>query len=438
MIYGAVKAPFCFSSILAKTLKSHIFFKKQWFYKNKYKLAGYFFTMLIGLVGKPSVGKSTFFKAATLAEVEIASYPFTTIKANHGVGYVKVDCIEKEFGVKCNPNHGFCINGNRFVPIDLMDVAGLVPGASEGKGLGNKFLDDLRQADAFIHIVDVSGETDIEGKPSKNHDPIEDINFLEEELNLWYFNILMKVWKTFSRKTEMEHINFAEAVAKQFSGLKVDEEQIKEVLLKNKFNEKGSEWSDNDLKRFASELRRISKPMILAANKMDLEKGEENLERIKVMFPHLLVIPCSADSELALRQAAKAGFIDYIPGEKYFKILKELNQRQSEALSRIKTNVLEKFPDGTGVQKILNTAVFDLLGYLPIFPAGATKLGDSKGNILPDCFLLPPGSTALDFAYFLHTDFGKNFIKAINAKTKMALGKDYKLKPRDALEIVTR
>lgn len=394
--------------------------------------------MLIGLVGKPSVGKSTFFKAATLAEVEIASYPFTTIKANHGVGYVKVDCIEKEFGVKCNPNHGFCINGHRFVPVDLMDVAGLVPGASEGKGLGNKFLDDLRQADVFIHIVDISGETDIEGKPTKDHDPVEDIKFLEEELNLWYFNILMKVWKTFSRKTEMEHTNFAEAVAKQFSGLKVDEDQVKEILLKNKFHERGSEWNDLELKKFASELRKYSKPMILAANKVDLENGEKNLAKVKKEFPDLLIIPCSADSELALRQAAKFGLIEYIPGEKDFRVLKELSSKQGEALEKIKKNVLDKFQDGTGVQKILNTAVFDLLGYLPIFPAGATKLSDSKGNVLPDCFLLPPGSTALDFAYFLHTDFGKNFIKAINAKTKMALGKDYKLKSRDALEIVTR
>lgn len=394
--------------------------------------------MLIGLVGKPSVGKSTFFKAATLAEVEIASYPFTTIKANHGVGYVKVDCIEKEFGVKCNPRHGFCINGKRFVPVDLMDVAGLVPGASEGKGLGNKFLDDLRQADVFIHIVDISGETDIEGKPAKNHDPSEDVAFLEEELNLWYFNILMKVWKTFSRKTEMEHMNFAEAVAKQFSGLKVDEDQVKEILLKNNFQERGSEWSDEELKKFASELRKISKPMILAANKVDLENGEENFKKVKEKFPNLLIVPCSADSELALRQASKAGLIDYIPGDRDFKVLKALSPKQNEALERIRKDVLEKFPDGTGVQKILNTAVFDLLGYLPIFPAGATKLSDSKGNVLPDCFLLPPGSTALDFAYFLHTDFGKNFIKAINAKTKMALGKDYKLKPGDALEIATR
>ncbi|MCR4327784.1 MAG: redox-regulated ATPase YchF [Nanoarchaeota archaeon] len=394
--------------------------------------------MLIGLVGKPSVGKSTFFKAATLAEVEIASYPFTTIKANHGVGYVSLDCIEKEFNVKCNPNHGFCINGIRFVPIDLMDVAGLVPGASEGKGLGNKFLDDLRQADCFIHILDVSGETDIDGKQTENYNPSKDIIFLEDELDKWYFNILSKVWKTFARKTEQEHSNFAEAVAKQFSGLKVNEEQVKEVLILGGFEKSPGQWSDNEVKRFASFLRKASKPMIIAANKVDLKKGPENFERIKKEFPDYIILPCSADSELALRHAGKAGLIEYIPGEKDFKILKELSGKQERALDKIKGTVLNKFEYGTGVQKVLNTAVFDILRYLPIFPAGATKLGDSKGNILPDCFLLPPGSTALDFAYFLHTDFGKNFIKAINAKTKMILGKDYKLKPRDAIEIISR
>ena len=394
--------------------------------------------MLIGLVGKPSVGKSTFFKAATLAEVEIASYPFTTIKPNHGVGYVKVDCIDKEFNTTCNPKKGFCLNHNRFVPVEMMDVAGLVPGASEGKGLGNQFLDDLRQADVFIHIVDVSGTTDAEGKPTEDYDPSNDIKFLEDELNKWYFNLLIKVWASFARKTEMEHIKFSEAVAKQFSGLKVNEDNVRDVLLKLNLPEKPTSWSNEQVKNFASELRRLSKPMIIAANKIDTEKGKENYEKLKENFSNLIIIPCSADSELALREASKAGLIDYIPGELDFKIIGELNERQKQALNKIKKDVLGKFKQGTGVQEILNTAVFDLLKYIAIFPASANKLGDSKGNILPDCFLLPQGSTALDFAYFLHTDFGKNFIKAIDARTKIARGKDYKLKNRDALEIVTR
>lgn len=392
--------------------------------------------MLIGLIGKPSVGKSTFFKAATLAEVEIAPYPFTTIKASHGIGYVRIECIDKEFKTQCNPRYGFCIKHNRFVPVELMDVAGLVPGASEGKGLGNQFLDDLRQADLFIHIVDVSGTLDAEGKPAKDYDVSKDIEFLEEELNKWYYNILIKVWKSFARKAEIEDLNFSEAVAQQFSGLKVNEEQAKKVLAKLGFSQKPSTWKENQLMEFASELRKESKPMIIAANKIDTEKGRENFEKLTGKYPDLFITPCSADSELALREAAKKNLIDYIPGNNNFEIKGELNKKQKEALENIR-ELLKEY-DGTGVQEVLNVAVFDFLKYIAIFPASANKLADSKGNILPDCFLMPSGTTALDFAYKLHTDFGKNFIKAIDARTKMAWGKEHKLKNRDALEIVTR
>jgi len=276
--------------------------------------------MLIGLVGKPSVGKSTFFKAATLAEVEIASYPFTTIKPNRGVGYVKIDCIDKEFKTQCNPKHGFCINHKRFVPVELMDVAGLVPGASEGKGLGNQFLDDLRQADVFIQIVDLSGKTDENGKETENYEPEKDIIFLEEELNKWFYNIISKMWKSFARKTEMENLKFSESVAKQFSGLKVNEEQVKRILLKINFKEKPSQWTENQLMKFVSSLREESKPMIIAGNKVDTPNGEKNYKKLKIKFPNLTIIPCSADSECALREAAKIGLIDYIPGEKTFVI----------------------------------------------------------------------------------------------------------------------
>ncbi|MCK4553020.1 redox-regulated ATPase YchF, partial [Candidatus Pacearchaeota archaeon] len=380
-----------------------------------------------------------FFKAATLAEVEIASYPFTTIKANHGVGYVKVECIDKEFNTQCNPSHGFCIEHQRFVPVELMDVAGLVPGASEGKGLGNQFLDDLSRADAFIHIVDVSGSTDEKGEllpEGEMRNPAEDVRFLEDELNKWFYNLLMKVWKTFSRKTEMEKAKFSEAVAKQFSGLKVKEEHVKTVLRNLNLSEKPSEWTETQLMKFAEGLRNESKPMIVAANKIDLPRGKENYEKLRADFPNLNIVPCSADSELALRQAAKSGLIKYIPGEKDFQIIGELTSKQKNALEKLKKE-FQYYVGGTGVQSVLNNAVFGLLNYIAVFPASANKLADSKGNILPDCFLLPSGSTALDFAFFLHTDFGKNFIKAINAKTKMVLGKDYVLQHRDALEIVT-
>jgi len=392
--------------------------------------------MLIGLVGKPNVGKSTFFKAATLAEILIANYPFATIKANHGMGYVKIPCIEKQFNVKCNPREGYCIDGIRFVPVDLMDVAGLVEGASEGKGLGNQFLNDLTEADAFIHILDVSGETDSEGKQTENHDPEEDVNFLEKELDLWYAGILKKVWKTFAKKVESSKEDFAEAVEKQFSGLKVDIEHVKEVVRKNNFDVvNAAGWTEEQILEFASALRKISKPMIIAANKIDRPNSKENFEKLKKQFDYL-IIPCSAESELALKEAARDDLIEYIPGEKEFKIIGKLNEKQEKALEFIKKNILDNY-GSTGVQDILNKTVFELLDYIAVFPAGS-KLTDSKGNVLPDCFLLKKGSTALDFAYKLHTDIGDNFVKAIDIKTKRAVGKDHELKDGDGIEIMTR
>jgi ribosome-binding ATPase len=393
--------------------------------------------MLIGLVGKPSCGKSTFFKACTLADVLIAPYPFATIKPNHGIGYVKIDCIDKEFGVKCNPHKGYCVEGKRFVPIDLMDVAGLVEGASEGKGLGNEFLNDLSAADAFIHIVDISGETDSGGKETKGYDPVQDVKMLENELDLWYLGILNKIWKGFARIIQNTKQELHKAIANQFSGLKVREDDVKRILVRGGYNmEKPADWTDSDLRRFAHELRHFSKPMIIAANKCDRPDSKKNFENLRKEYPLIIIVPCSADSELSLRLANNAGLISYVPGEKDFKYLKELNLKQREALELIKENVLDSY-GSTGVQEVLNKVVFELLKYIAVFPAGAHKLADSKGNILPDCFLLPEGSTTLDFAYTVHTDLGKNFIRAINAKTKMAVGKEHIVKHRDGYEIVT-
>jgi len=394
--------------------------------------------MLIGLVGKPSCGKSTFFKACTLADVLIASHPFATIKPNQGVGYVKVDCIEGELNVKCNPQKGYCVDGKRFVPVELLDVAGLVEGASEGKGLGNQFLDNLTSADALIHIVDISGETDSEGKESKGYDPVKDIGMLESELDLWYLGILKKVWRIFARTLQTEKGDFAKAVARQFSGLKVSEEDVRDVVRKGSFDvAKPNDWNDSELLRFAHELRHISKPMIIAANKCDRPDAGANLERLKEKYPELMIVPCSADSELALREASNHELIKYIPGSGEFEIDEKVSEKQREALEKIKKEVIDVY-GSTGVQEVLNKTVFELLKYIAIFPCGASKLADSKGNILPDCFLLKDGSSALDFAYAVHSDLGDNFIKAIDARSKRAVGKEHKLKNRDALEIVTR
>jgi len=391
--------------------------------------------MLLGLVGKPSCGKSTFFKAATLSPVLIASYPFATIEPNHGMGYVRVDALCKELKTRCNPRTGFCTGETRFVPCELMDVAGLVKGASEGKGLGNQFLDSLRQADMFIQIVDISATTTLEGQEGQG-DPIADVQMLEGELNKWYEQIFQKVWEKLSRTIQSTKTDLSKSVAKQFSGLRVKEADVNHVLAKLKLDPTTpTSWSEQDLKNFTATLRHSTKPMLIAANKIDKPNAAENLEKLKKAFPDMKIIPCSADAELSLRQAASAGLIEYTQGEKDFKLKEGLSVDQKKALTSIQKNVLDKF-GSTGVQEVLDHSVFNLLKYIAIFPAGS-KLADSKGNVLPDCFLLPQNTTALDFAYSLHTDIGDKFIKAIDVRTKQPVGKDHPLKHRDGIEIMT-
>ena len=395
--------------------------------------------MLIGIVGKPNVGKSTFFKAATLAEVEIANYPFATIKPNSGVGYVKVKDPAKEFNKTSNPRNGYVLKEFRFVPVQVIDVAGLVPGAHEGLGMGNQFLDDLRQADVLIHVIDVSGSTNEKGEQveSLTYDPVEDVKFLEVELDMWYLGILKKGWEKFARTVMQEKSEIHKALAKQLSGLKVNEDMIKQSVKELDLNaEKPDTWIEDDLKNIATLLRKKTKPMIIACNKVDVSGADKNLERLKQQFTDYLFVGCSAESELALREAAKHNLIEYVPGEKEFQISENsnLNDQQKQALQFIQTNILDKF-NSTGVQDVLDQAVFDLLKYIAIFPGGASKLEDKDGNVLPDCFLMPNKSTALDFAYKLHTDFGKNFIRAIDVKTKRTVGKEHLLQHLDIVEI---
>ncbi len=395
--------------------------------------------MIIGVVGKANVGKSTFFKAATLMEVEIANYPFATIKPNHGVGFVSLKCVDTEFNVQCNPRVGFCREHIRFVPVDMIDVAGLVPGAHEGKGMGLEFLNDLNQADALIHVIDVSGGTNEKGEPliPGEYDPSQDILFLEEELDHWYIKIFQKVWDKFSRQAVMDKEDSVKAITKQFSGVGATEEIVEGIIKGKGLEEKRlNEWSREDVNKVASELRRITKPMIIAANKIDVKGAYETYLRLKEQFRDRVIVACSAESELALREADKTGLIDYIPGESDFKVKGQLSGVQSKALEFIRENVLKKY-GGTGVQQVINSTIFDVLKYIAVFPGGVNKLADKDGNILPDCFLLPEGSTALDFAYKIHSDLGDRFIRAIDVRKKLTVGKEHILHHRDVIEIIS-
>ena len=389
----------------------------------------------IGLLGKANVGKSTFFSAATETPVPIGNFPFTTIQPNIGVAYVKSDCACKHFGIKHqNP---LCVNGTRFIPVKLIDVAGLVPGAHEGKGLGNQFLDDARQAEVLIHVVDIAGATDIQGQPIPigTHNPLEDVDFVENEFDQWFTDILRREWDKLTREIEQKRAKLTDGIAKRFTGLGIKDYQVQDVLHKLELISKNpKDWNDSDIHTFVKELRKNTKPIIIAANKADLCKDLDIIKKI----PDAIVIPCSAETELLLRKASKSGMIHYESGDEKFSIVenKEILPQQQKALDLVNT-VFSKI-HSTGIQKILNIAVFDLLKLVVVFPVeDETKLTNKNGDVLPDAKLLPQDSTAKDLAGLIHADIAKGFLHAIDCKTKQRIGGDHKLKHGDVIKIVS-
>ncbi len=351
---------------------------------------------------------------------------------------VRVECVDKELNVQCNPRTGFCLKHIRYVPVEVIDVAGLVPGAHEGKGMGNKFLDDLRQANALIHVIDASGGTNERGEVVQEgtYDPLNDVRFLETELDMWYIEIIRKGWMKFSRTVQHDKGNVVDGLTLQLSAMNATREMVDDTVNELKLNpEKPADWTDADLTNIAIKIRKLTKPMIIAANKMDLPSAEKNITRLKAEFPDMLIVPCSAESELALKEAAKARLIDYMAGDKSFEIVGNVNDKQKNALTFMK-QMLAKF-GSTGVQQVIDSAVFTLLRYVAIFPGGVGKLGDSQGRILPDCWLMPPGTTAFDFAGRIHTDLAKKYIRALDVRKRQPIAKDHVLKNRDIVEIIS-
>lgn len=392
--------------------------------------------MQIGLLGKTNVGKSTFFSAATQTTAQIGNYPFTTIEPNVGIAYVKADCACKHFAMP--HSHPLCVGGTRYIAVKLVDVAGLVPGAHEGKGLGNKFLDDARTSEALIHVIDASGSTDIQGQPvpAGTHDPIEDVKFVEEEFDQWMKQILQREWQKLARELESKSGKVIQAIAQRFSGLGIDEYDVESVVhglgLQSK---KPHDWGEGDLDLFVKALRRRTKPIIIAANKSDLCSNLGVLDEFKKIHT---TIACSAETELLLRKAAKNGIIEYLPGERSFKIKDKasLSPQQLKALE-LADKVISKL-GGTGVQQTLDSACFDILKLITVFPVeDETKLSNKNGEVLPDAKLLRQGSTARDLAKSIHQDLAKGFLYAIDAKTKQRVGAEYQLKNGDVLKIVS-
>jgi ribosome-binding ATPase len=395
--------------------------------------------LIIGLIGKANVGKSTFFNAATELAVPAANYPFTTIEPNVGVAYARVKCVCREFGVQDNPVHSICIDGSRFIPVKLVDVAGLVPEAHTGKGLGNKFLDDARQADALVHIVDASGTTDSNGRavPAGTGDPMFDIKFVEEEFDLWLAALVGREWGKNVREAEGLGQKLEQMLAKRLSGLAISEPVISAAIHASSLGmKKPVSWTDEDILTFCKVLRAKAKPFVIAANKADLPSADANVERMKAAC--LEVVPCASEAEALLRKASKKGVLYYLPGDNTFDVKPNvaLNAQQQKALDTVKT-LLQKY-GSTGVQEAINIACFKLLSLVAVYPVeDEFKLTDKKGNVLPEVRLLPEGSTAMNLAQMVHAGLAKGFLYAVDARTKQRIGAAHKLKSGDVIKIVS-
>jgi hypothetical protein len=315
-----------------------------------------------------------------------------------------------------------------------------VPGAWRGRGLGNQFLDEIRKADALIHIVDASGATDFEGRLCKpgEHDPLEDVRFLEREITMWLVQILKRDWPRLARTAEAGAKDILTLLEERLSGLAIKRTHIFEAMRRTELNaEKPTSWSEEDLIRFLDILRGIAKPMLIAANKIDMEPAEENFQRMKDL--DYIVVPCCAEAELALRRAAEKKLIDYKPGDCNFKVLKpnELTESQNKALKVVKEKILQRF-GSTGVQDAINMAFFQLLNMIVVYPVeDIERLSDHRGRVLPDAYIVPYGTTARQLAYMIHTELGETFIYAVEAREKKRIGENHVLKDRDVVSIVS-
>ncbi len=378
-----------------------------------------------------------------MVPVPIENRPFVTLEPHTGIGYVRKRCVHTELGLpKCDARNSMCIRGERFIPVILVDVPGLVKDAHKGRGLGNRFLDAIRQAEVIIHVVDASGSTDEDGRYVKPgyRDPIEDVVAIEREYEEWMFGIISRDWPRFARALDhMEPGQLIDALTQRLSGLSIRREHVAQAIRLAKLeNAKPSSWREEELREFIHWLRVVAKPMVIAANKIDVPEARDLFKKMVKELSDRIIVPVTALGELILRKAAEKGYIEYLPGDPEFRIKDSsaLTSQQKRALELV-ASVMKEF-GGTGVQRAINEAVLHALNMIVVYPVeDPNKFTDSKGQVLPDAYLVPKGTRAIDLAYMIHTDLGKGFLYAVDAKTKRRLSKDYVLQDGDVIKIVS-
>ncbi|WP_435146241.1 redox-regulated ATPase YchF [Halobaculum sp. P14] len=387
----------------------------------------------VALAGKPNAGKSTFYKAATMADVDVGNYPFTTIDPNRGVTHVRTDCPCLDRAERCGNEN--CHDGKRYVPVELLDVAGLVPGAHEGRGLGNQFLDALTNADVILQVVDAAGATNAEGEPVEvgAYDPVEEVDFVENEMDQWLAGIVDRNWESIERKSRSPEFDIDDALTELLTGFGATEHDVAAVLRDVEYPADPIQWTDEHRETLARKIRARTKPIVLVANKADIAP-EENIERLRETDKP--VVPASADGELALRNAVEAGVVEYDPGDDEFAVTGDVSDAQKQGLDQL-ASLLDRF-GGTGVQQSLNEAVYGLLDRITAYPVqNESKWTDAQGDVLPDAFLLPRGSGPKDLAYAVHTDIGDGYLHAVDARADRRIGEDTELEEGDVVKIVS-
>jgi len=420
----------------------------------------------IGLVGKPNVGKSTFFSAATLAQVDIANYPFCTIDPNVGVAFVdaRLPCPCKELrgklenegrlseaeagdpaqGSICQPRTGSCVGFRRSVPVALVDVAGLVPGASEGRGRGNAFLADLANCDVLIQVVDAAGSTDVEGQfrgaasttEAAIRSVTEEIEFLEHELDAWIGGLLKDGWNRGVRRVQAEgEKGLMSFVQERLSGLGATNTRVAMGMqMFNSLHQSDKQpwdWDDASLHLLGQCMRQRLFPIVYAANKMDIAPPG-----VLEAFPNRTMVACMADMELALRRAASAGLIDYRSGATGFQVRSDasLNDAQTKALNHMNERL--KTASSTGLSKLLDTVLFDNLDHIVVYPVqDETHWVDGDGRVLPDALVVPSGIQAKPLAGLVHTDLEAGFIRGVDGRSRRVVGAEHELADGDVLKI---
>lgn len=390
-------------------------------------------TVKIGLIGKPNVGKSTLFSALTKSPADIANYPFTTLKPNVGIALLNSKCPHTEIGKQCTPREGSCSEGIRKIPVEIIDVPGLIPGASEGKGMGNEFLDNIRDSEAIIHVFDASGMTAPDGTSlTEARDPVEDIQTIENEMFAWMAERLYRDWEKYGRKADASGDRIERSLEKKIASFGVNERQVSLILTKGDFPSKLSTWKPEHAREFSELIFRHIKPIIRVGNKADTA-SQENIEKIRGVDPDVFLV--SGEYELTLEKALAGGMVDSLSSG--FKITGEVNAAQKNALDMIGEFLRQ--PYVTRISDIISTAVRSVLGYVVVYPvADEGTWGDNKGNVLPDAYLLPEGSTALEMAFRVHSDIGEGFIRAIDCRSKRAIGKDHVVQDSEVIRIVSK